>query len=282
MQLPPEEEWLTAQEAIDAFRSVGLSEPTFRRRVREKKIQQYLPEGRKRGALYPKRQVLAALEEAAPSNVSRTEKKQKHRHTDIKPTIFTLATPQDMPEIADLLETLFDGRPNIEWWSAWMRRNPEIGYILRSEGRIVGCGFIFPLTEEKIQSILSEEVTPSTHPDEILLYEPGTSVNLYTRSIGVLQQGVSVKQRNYWAERLILGLTRIVISLGDRGIWINKIYGRSDTKAGEHTMRMMGFTQIPTVTSHKNFVIDVSTSGLEVILRYKKRLNNWRARHEGA
>jgi hypothetical protein len=163
-----------------------------------------------------------------------------------------------------------------------MERNPEISYILRSEGKVVGCGFIIPLSEEKIQSILSEEVTPLTYPDEILLYKPRGSVNLYIRSVGVLQRGVSPKQKTYWAERLILGLSKVVIDLGAKGVIIEKIYGRSDTKAGEHTMRMMGFTQIPTVTSHKNFVIDVATSGLELILRYKKALNTWRARYEGA
>jgi hypothetical protein len=276
-----QEEMITASQAINAFRDAGLSEPTFRRRVREGKIKGHLPEGRKRGALYPRSQVLTAIGEAASSEESNKSKRYRLHRNDLKPAMFINATPQDMPEMADLLESLFDGRPNIERWSAWMERNPEIGYILRSDGKVVGCGLIVPLSMEKIQYILSEEVTPPTYPNEILLYEPGKPVNLYVRSIGVLQQGVSAKQRKYWAERLLLGLSKVVVGLGTKGVVIEKLYGRSDTKAGERTMRIMGFTQIPTITSHKNFVIDIATSGLELVLRYKKALNAWRARYEG-
>jgi hypothetical protein len=276
-----QEEMITASQAINAFRDAGLSEPTFRRRVRAGKIQGHLPEGRKRGALYSKSQVINAIGEATPSEASNKVKRHKAHHNDLKPALFMKATPQDMPEMADLLETLFDGRPNIERWSAWMTRNQDIGYILRSEGKVVGCGLVVPLSVEKIQSILSEEVTPPTYPHEICLYKPGEPVNLYVRSIGVLQHGVSAKQKKYWAERLILSLSKVIIDLGARGIVIEKIYGRSDTKAGERTMRIMGFTQIPTITSHKNFLIDVATSGLELIIRYKKALNSWRTRYEG-
>jgi hypothetical protein len=46
-------------------------------------------------------------------------------------------------------------------------------------------------------------------------------------------------------------------------------------------MRDIGFTQIKTVTSHKNFVIDIPASGLEIVLRYEKALNQWRLKHSG-
>ncbi len=276
-----QEEMVTARQAISMFRDAGLSEPTFRRRVRAGKIKGHLPEGRKRGALYPRDQVLTAIGEGISGKSAKPKKHMQRLRADLKPATFMKATPEDMPEIADLLEALFSARPNVERWSAWIKRNTEIAYVLKSEGKIVGCGFVIPLREEKILSILAQEATPVTNPDEILLYEPGASVCLYVRSIGVIQTGVGSMQKKYWAEKLILGLTKAMIGLGARGVVIEKIYGRSDTRAGEHAMRSMGFTQIPTTTSHKNFMIDVTISGLESIVRYKKALDTWRAKYEG-
>jgi hypothetical protein len=43
----------------------------------------------------------------------------------------------------------------------------------------------------------------------------------------------------------------------------------------------MGFTQLRTTTSHKNFVINVEASGLDVILRYEKALAQWQQKYEG-
>ena len=279
-----QEDLMTAQQAISAFIDAGLSEPTFRRRIKEGLIKGELPKGRQRGALYPKSQVLAAItyKKKKPQKTSRAHRRKQFEKIPLIPTTFTSAIPMDMPAIADFLETLFDSRPNVERWSAWIERNPEVAYILRSNDNVVGCGFILPLTEKKILSILAEEVTPITNPDEIFAYGPGTSLCLYVRSIGVVQRDVNPKQRTYWAERLILGLTKLVISLGARGVIIERIYGRSDTKAGERTMRILGFTQIPTITSHKNFCIDIATSGLESVIRYKHALDQWRAKHEGA
>jgi hypothetical protein len=53
---------------------------------------------------------------------------------------------------------------------------------------------------------------------------------------------------------------------------IKKVYGCNDTIEGLRLMHDMGFTQIRTTTSHKNFAIDVETSGIEMVLRYEKAL----------
>jgi hypothetical protein len=280
----PQKELLSYGEAVKIFVEAELSENTFRKRIKAGLIHPTdLPEGRKRGSLYPRDEVLAAaIKKRGKSYENSKKSNASSSGIDLKPTSFAVATLADMPAIADLLESLFDARPNIERWLAWINRNPDIAYVLRSEDQIVGCGFVLPLTEQKILSILAQEVTPVTNPEEIFFYQPEVPVYLYVRSIGVLQKDVSFKQRAHWAEQLILGLTKAVISLGARGIRIEKIYGRSDTKAGERTMRLMGFTQIPTLTSHKNFCIDIATSGLEVVLRYKHALDQWRRKYEGA
>jgi hypothetical protein len=188
--------------------------------------------------------------------------------------------PTDMVRVAPVLSEHW-GPPNIERWSGFIERNPEIGYMLVSDDdKVVGCGFLFPHTEEKILDILSKEVTPPTEPDELLLYNTSGMYNLYARTLCITLEGTAT-QRRFWGALLIRNLMRVFISLGGRGIEVRRIYGRSDTPEGEKLMRDVGFTQIRTVTSHKNFMIDVPTSGLDIVLRYERELNNWKLRHGG-
>jgi hypothetical protein len=270
------EELMTAQEAAQAFIDAGLSEPTFRRRVHAKQIDSFLPEGRRRGALYPRSQVLAAI-----GVKSRKNRKRRKSTVSIKPSTFSQATPQDMVEIASLLISFYTSRISVEKRAAWIERNPEIAFVLRSEGKAVGCAFIMPLTEEKIFQILSSQVKPPTRPHEILLYEPGKHVSLYVRAVGVLQ-AVSKEQRRHWAARLITGLAKAIIGLGTRGIYIEKIYAQGDTKAGERALRSIGFMQIEinALTTRKNYMLDVTQSGSVFAMRYKHALNTWRALNE--
>jgi len=178
-----------------------------------------------------------------------------------------------MPEIAALLETFFS-RISIEKRTAWLERNPEIAYILRSEGNIVGCAFVLPLEEQKILHILNAQIKPPTRPQDIGIYEPGKHYCLYIRSVVVLQS-VPKPQRKHWAARLISELIREIIEFGARGIIIDKLYAQTDTKHAEHLLKLLGFTQIVSATENKNFVLDILVSGSAFALRYKRALNRW-------
>ena len=267
---------LTAKEATKVFRDAGLSETTFRKRVKDLKIEKYLPEGRQRGALYPENQVLAAISETV-----KEKKPARRSHTLLKTTTFAKATTYDMPEMATLLETFYRAKISIQKRAAWIERNPDIAYILRCENELVGCAFIMPLSEEKIFEILANQIKPPTRPHEIPLYEPGKHYNLYLRAVGILQS-VSKVQRRHWAARFIIGLTRTIVDLGSKGIFIEKVYAQGDTKRGERALRMLGFMQIEThsPTSRKNYMLDVSKSGSVFAMRYKQALNIWRAQNE--
>ena len=258
---------MTSQEAKQAFLKAGLSEATFHRRVHAGQIEGTLPEGRQRGAMYPREQVLAAIGQKIKQS------RKKKRTISLKPTTFSKATIQDMPEMAALLETFFS-RVSIEKRTAWIERNPEIAYILRSEGKAVGCAFVMPLEEQKIMQILNSQIKPPTRPQDIDIYEPGRHYYLYVRSVVVLQS-VSKSQRKHWAARLISELIREIGELGAKGIIIEKIYAQTDTRRVEHLLKVLGFTQIISATESKNFVLDIATSGSVFAMQYKKALNRW-------
>jgi N-acetylglutamate synthase-like GNAT family acetyltransferase len=258
---------MTSQEAKQAFLRAGLSEATFHRRVNAGQIEAILPEGRQRGAMYPREQVLAAIDK-------KIKKPGKKKSTiSLKSATFSKATVQDMPEMAELLETYFS-RISIEKRAAWIERNPGIAYILRSEGKAVGCAFIMPLEEQKIMQLLNAQIKPATRPQDIAIYEPGKRYHLYIRSVVVLQS-VSKLQRKHWAARLISELIREMVELGEKGIIIEKIYAQTDARRVEHLLKVLGFTQIISATESKNFMLDIATSGSVFAMQYKKALNIW-------
>lgn len=258
---------MTSQEAKQAFLRAGLSEATFHRRVNAGQIESILPEGRQRGAMYPRDQVMVAI--------SRTSRKHRgiKSASKVKPATFSKATVEDMPEIATLLETFFS-RVSVEKRAAWIERNPEVACILRSGGKIIGCAFIMPLEEQKIIQILHSQIKPPTHPQDIAIYEPGKHYCLYIRSVVVLQS-VGKAQRRHWAARLISELIREILNLGANGIIIEKIYAQTDTKHVEHLLKVLGFTQIVSPTENKNFMLDIAASGSVFAMQYKKALNMW-------
>ena len=105
---------------------------------------------------------------------------------------------------------------------------------------------------------------------------------LYLRSVGVRQKGIPSEKKAVRAKVLIIGLLKEIVKLGSRGIFIDKIYGRSDTFQGERMLHRLGFTRLMTTTSHENFVIDVEISGITFVKQYKRELTDWRKKNEGA
>ena len=261
------EELLTSQEAKEAFLKAGLSEATFHRRVQRGEIHSILPEGRKRGAHYPKSDVIASIQKTG-----RTPKKVNVTRL-VKTAEFSKATVQEMPEVGALLGTFFS-KINIEKRKAWIERNPAICSILRSEGKIVGCAFLLPLPEEKILHILNAQIKPPTRPSDILLYEPGNHYCLYIRSVVVLQS-VSKLQKRYWAAKLIGELIREIERMGGKGLLIEKIYAQTDTRHVEHLLKGLGFTQIISPTAASNFMLDIATSGSLHARKLRMAMNVW-------
>jgi len=268
------EEELTIKDALKEFsrNGVKISPNTFKRKIGKG----ILPEGRQRGTLYS----AALVREIIEQERKKLAGKKKHVKSKSGSTVHFLKVAQsDMPAIAPVIEAIFETYPDVERWQSWIARNPDIGYMLKVNGSIVGIGFVVPLAESKIQSILAQQITPPTLPDEVEQYEVG-QVNLYVRSVGIIPEATHLQKR-HWAAILVRGLNNVFIDLGSRGIIIDKIYSRSETVDGKRILRHMGFTEIPSVTNHSNFVIDVSSSGLKLIKLYKQALIEWQQRQVG-
>lgn len=272
--LPNGTEWITYQEGVDIYKLYRRSPSTFNR-DRASKIRQKEQPDKKR-VLYSR---------ADTERLARQKSKIPTRAIELFPAVSGKATPGDMPELATLIKDVFkmDTLPDIKHWQSLMRKNPDIGILLREgtadhQGRVVGCGYIFPHTESWVQHILDSEVTPKTRVENILPYEPGTPVHLYLRTIGITPE-VSGTQKKIWAAILVRRIIKEIEELGHHGILVEKLWSKSDTTDGKAILRHMGFTRIESHTSYHNFVIDVATSGLPIVMHYKRAYQGWQKRN---
>jgi hypothetical protein len=169
-----DQELYTSDEAVKEFIEAGLSETTFRRKVREGAISKLLPEGRMRGALYPIKEVREAIQQ------SRGSARDKSRKGNIPEVILDWVKPEDVPSGLALDQIVYHEMflASLEVYMAWRRKNPKISMAaFDAKDRRTRYGYIgfIPLPEPIIIDILlgkkdEKEITP----DEILTYDnPG-------------------------------------------------------------------------------------------------------------
>jgi hypothetical protein len=186
---------------------------------------------------------------------------------------FARATQEDVPECARISDAIFNASFSVEKQQAWMKKNPDICYVVRDEdSKVVGYVLMLPLQAEKIEKILREEESSlDLETKDIGTFEPGKPLHLYMASIAITPSVTLTEKRTY-GSRLIAGLMDVLIKLGGQGVILETITARSSTADGIRLMRGMGFAEIPSITRRKNFLIEVEKSGIKEIMQYKQAL----------
>lgn len=189
---------------------------------------------------------------------------------------FRKATKQDIPFCVELSRKTFpnltQGIASAETRIAWMKRNSDICYVSTYKGNIVGYTTILPLEQEKIERILNnEDFVRNIKPEEIKPFDSKTPVDIYIMTM-VTDPKLSRVQKRTFGANMVRKLEEVILDLGKRGVRINNLYARSDTPDGIRILRKMGFMEIPSTTSSRNFVINVEESGVPLIQRYKEAL----------
>ncbi len=186
---------------------------------------------------------------------------------------FKRATKQDIPFCVELSKKTFpnlsQGIASAQTRIAWMERNPDICYVSKYQGKVVGYTTILPLEQDKIERILSnEDFVKDIKPEEIKPFDSKTPVDIYIMTM-VTDPNLSRVQKRTFGANMVRKLEEVILGLGKRGVSINNLYARSDTPDGVRILRKMGFMEIPSVTSLRNFVINVEESGVPLIQEYK-------------
>ncbi|HEU5383263.1 MAG TPA: hypothetical protein VFV38_48300 [Ktedonobacteraceae bacterium] len=256
--------------AAEVKETLGITQGQLNTYIRNGTLKPVTPPGKKQGVylrtevdqLAREMQVFVALRQKTSST-------------------FCMASKDDLKSIIEITRVLFSLRESSEATLArrlsWMDRNPEIFYILKTEDQIVGYVAILPLKLEKIEKILrGEEYAQELRAEEIEVFTPGEPLHIYLMAAGVIP-GVSHYEKRSYGARLISGMLNVIIDLGRRGIVIDTLAARSDTPDGIRLLKH-GFTEIPTSTYARNFIIKVKESGIPFIQEYKQALEE--SRHE--
>lgn len=193
--------------------------------------------------------------------------------------IFERAKPQDIAACVGISKAIFggDGTP-LETRLAWLKKCPDIFYVLRSQDEIVGYTSLVALKQEKIEKILREEEQPKgIQPDDIQDLIPATPLDFYVMAVCV-KPGFPKKEKRLFASRLILGLTEdILLDFAKRGIIVNKLFARSRMPDGVRLLEDMDFKDLPTPPgiNKRLFVLDTLTSNSLFIKRYNDALKEY-------
>jgi predicted DNA-binding transcriptional regulator AlpA len=267
----PNSKYYTASEVKQIL---GIGDSALYNYVNRGELQRIVPPHRKQG-VYLRSEVDEMAREMQAFFVAKTTVS----------SAFSKATKEDMPECVQLSAAIFGGLNIIplEKRIAWLEKNPDIDYIVRHEGELMGYASIVPLSPEILEPLLKDEIyAKDLTPDEIEQFKPGKPIQLYIMAMGVKPRLSKLEKRTY-ASRLIKGIVKEIIEMGGRGIDIETIIARSETPDGIHILRHLGFTEVPSeVPGTRNFIIEVAKSGIPAILEYKDALAEWREKHAQA
>lgn len=221
--------------AAQAIKKMGLPKSTFYDMVEQGKIQRVVPPNRSDG-FYLKSEIdklskpyeLFVLQYATDNS------------------IFERASEEDIEDITELSIELFGktGTANQETRLAQYQANPDIFYILRQEGLLVGYVGMFPLKQKAIDQIMSG-ASESTFrsgvltPNNINSFKPGKAESVFL-TIGVKQK---LPKSKLYGFRLISGGIGILEDFVRRGIIVKKLYATSRTPDGIRICKGLDFKQ---------------------------------------
>lgn len=194
-----------------------------------------------------------------------------------KPSTFEKATPDDATGIYEVGVSLWGkiGTPTVDTRLAWYKSNPDIDYVVKQEGVIVGYISLMPLKHETIEQLMSGkkrgwEVTP----DELLPFTPSIPLECFVMAIGVL---AGVQKPEKYGMRLLVGSVHVLGELAEKGVILKKLYATSSSPDGIKVCRDFGFNEeddsVPG-TTRKKFVMEVATSKSFILEEYHKALES--------
>lgn len=255
--------------ASQARRRLGdISDGMLRQYLKKGLLTRIVPEGRTQG--FYKREEIEALARKLDNFYPEPDKQGAE---------FRRLERDEIPEFVTFIDEVFGGTgKSLSRRYRWYDKNPETTFITRDKGEIVGGICLLPLTEEKFQEVMVRGDASSTKlidAQDIETYQAGVPVRLYALSMGT-KPGTSRSVKRARGATLIRGLAHFLISLGERGITIEVIAGRSETFDGIRLLRSIGFTEIRPINHVRSFVVRVDESGIPLLSNYQRALEAYR------
>ncbi len=260
--------------ATEVKRILNISDAMIRSYAQKGKIRYVQPPGRKHG-FYLKEDV---------DNLSNELNAFLNIQNEHTISTFGQAKKEDLAEIEKIAMSLF--APNSDdsnttnsnnWRDITFSKNQSSQHVLKDvNSNIVGYLSTIPFNANtnKIEKLLSVDLISEVNIEEndIETFDRGKHIILYIGAIGV-DNDLDEAKRHHYGARLLTGFSSFIVSLGERGVIIEKMAALGATNAGRKILQSYGFHEIPPLAEGKRaFMLEIEKSGSPVILRYKQAL----------
>lgn len=251
----------------DVQRLLGISEPQLRTLVSNKKLKKIIPPGRKT-AVYLKSEVEGYAEQWEAFLMAKDPPK----------TTFKIADLEDMEDEHDLDARAVgpNGMPT-ELRKTWLEPNPESDYHVYHNNKLVAFMHLVPLKHEIIEGSMQgtiswRDIDPKTAIEK---YELGKPIELFVEGIASDPDTSEINRMHYMLV-LIRNAGIELKKLGQRGIIVTKVYGKSQTPTGIAMATHAGMMEyLPRKGKMMRFVLDVEHSTTYLARKYKEGFEEW-------
>jgi hypothetical protein len=267
MKLQPPRGYITATEVK---RILNISDAMVRYHVQKGRIKYLVPEGRKQG-FYLKKDV-DRIQNSLVAFLALDEEDEVR---------FELAAKEDLAEIRRIALEIFFPKKNVpvdvpEWQLAAFDKNPYTNYILRNDEHVLAYVATVPFTagNEKIYRCLEVDTLAEigiTH-DDIETFDTGKHIDLYVMAVAT-NPALTIVDRRKYGYRLITRFISQLVDLGAKGVIIENIIARGDTRSGVKLLQAFGFAEIVSrKVGTRAFSMNIEQSGAPVAMQYKHAL----------
>src|SRR5579885_291487 len=247
--------------ATEAIQKLGIPRSTFYDMVEKGKIQKVVPPYKSDG-YYPK----SIIDDMVRANQLFIVQYATH------PATFEKATANDALGIYDVGVSLWGtiGTPTVETRLEWYKSNPDIDYVVKQEGVVVGYVSIMPLRHETIEQLLSGEKRGwEVKPEELLPFNPGIPLECFVMALGVR---AGLQKAEKYGMRLFVGAVHALGELAKQGVILDKLYATSNSPDGIKASLDLGFKEIGITpgSTRKRFMMDVALSNSLLLEEYHR------------
>jgi len=262
--------------ATDAALRLGISLPMLYNHVRNGNLKRIVPPGRKQGFFLVneverlRADLYGFLDTGEMKRIDGEEEPAIQYH-------FQRTTDrQDLVGCAAIAKEVYgsEGTP-VENRLEWMKKNPEILYVVKSSEMIAGYAYILPIMRDMIDEIMREEKSlADLTQDDIEAFTPGRPIDIYLMSVATLPN-LDKEDKRHLSSQIISGLMELLDDLAKRGVIIRSLIARSRLADGIRLLTDMGFDEYPIESPDKRFsyfIIEVEKSKAKFVRRYKLAL----------
>lgn len=206
----------------------------------------------------------------------------------VAPVTFSrAATEEDIKGIVDLCVAIYGigGTPSLEARLDIWRKNPDVYYVVKQEGIVVGYISMIWFDNEALEVLMGPAKTARkssagtgiysvTGPEHINTFTPGQPIDSLFISTGV-RPGLSNQQQRDYGFRLIRDSLDVLTDFAQRGMSVRKLLATSERTDGVQLARKLGMKELkypgdPIV----RFELDMETSDSKMAMQYRELLES--------